>query len=195
MTHKAREAGGISDQPAEVSFIEGRPPTTTTHYTGKIMPSCAKISLLILVAGMAECYVLPGTDYDQDQLLLLNELLDGTDQVNAPRLSEDYADYSEPLNTVELVPTDEEIVEALLKQIENPAQSEALYEELMKSQGRPTEHNNNNDNEDLKHQLHNLAEVAHPEIRKHSILKQRRKRSIPPFISQEIRNKNHIKNI
>merc|ERR1712179_360047 len=122
--------------------IEGRPPTTTTHYTVKIMSSCAKISLLILVAGMAECYVLPGTDYDQDQLLLLNELLDGTDQVNSPPLSEDYGDYSEPLNTVELVPTDEEIVEALLKQIENPAQSEALYEELMKSQGRPSEHKN-----------------------------------------------------
>merc|ERR1711970_700644 len=175
--------------------IEGRPPTTTTHYTGKTMISYTKISLLVLVASIADCYVLPSTDYDQDTLLLLNELLDGTDQVNSHRSSEDYVDYSEPLNTVELVPTDEEIVEALLKQIENPAQSEALYEELMKSQARPSEHDINNDNEDLKHQLHNLAEVAHPEIRKHSILKQRRKRSIPPFISQELTSKNHIKNI
>merc|ERR1711970_132363 len=162
--------------------IEGRPPTTTTHYTGKTMISYTKISLLVLVASIADCYVLPSTDYDQDTLLLLNELLDGTDQVNSHRSSEDYVDYSEPLNTVELVPTDEEIVEALLKQIGNPAQSEALYEELMKSQARPSEHDiNNDDNEDLKHQLHNLAEVVHPEIRKHSILKQRRKRSIPPF--------------
>ena len=192
MTHKAREAGGISDQPAEVSFIEGRPPTTTIHYTENTMTICGKIPLLILVASMAECYVLPTPDYDEDQLLLLNELLDGTDQVNTHRMSEDYAQYSEPLNSVDLEPTDEEIVEALLKQLENPAQSEALYEELMKSQARPAEYNND---EDLKHQLHHLAEIAHPEIRKHSSLKQRRKRSIPPFISQEISNKNHINNI
>merc|ERR1712121_239288 len=166
--------------------IEGRPPTTTIHLTEKTMTICGKIPLLILVASMAECYALPAPDYYQDQLLLLNELLDGTDQVNTHRVSEDYVQYSEPVNSVELEPTDEEIVEALLKQLENPAQSEALYEELMKSQERPTEYNNVKDNEDLKHQLHHLAEIAHPEIRKHSILKQRRKRSIPPFISQEI---------
>merc|ERR1712212_1336908 len=179
--------------------IEGRPPTTTTHYTGKTMISSTKISLLILVASMAECYVVSSTDYDQDTLLLLNELLDGTDQVNSHRLSEDYGEYSEPLNTVELVPTDEEIVEALLKQLENPAQSEALYEELMKSQSRDPEANVEDlvvkDSDDLKNQLHNLAEIAHPEISKHESMRLRKKRSIPPFISQDSMKLNHINKV
>merc|ERR1711892_394474 len=182
--------------------IVSRTPTTTTH-TQKTMPSCIKIALVLFASSLVECfgYILPNNDYDENQLLLLNQLLEGAEQTNTRRVSEDYLDYSDPINVLELEPTDEEIVEALLKQIENPAQSEALYEELMKSKVGPledsVEESAENDSNNLTHQLHSLAELAHPEIIKHQGIRQlpsRRKRSIPPYINPESR-RNQIHNL
>merc|ERR1711892_692038 len=178
--------------------IVSRTPTTTTH-TQKTMPSCIKIALVLFASSLVECfgYILPNNDYDENQLLLLNQLLEGSDQTNTRRISVDYLD---PINVLELEPTDEEIVEALLKQLENPAQSEALYEELIKSKVIPHEDNAEEsveiDSNNLKHQLHTLAELAHPDIIKHRGIRQlpsRRKRSIPPYINPESR-RNQIHN-
>merc|ERR1711892_297936 len=180
--------------------IVSRTPTTTWD-TQKTMPSCIKIAIVLFASSFAECfgYILPNNDYDENQLLLLNQLLEGAEQTNTRRVSEDYLDYSDPINVLELEPTDEKIVEALLKQLDNPAQSEALYEELMKSKVNEdsVEESVVNDSNNLKNQLHTLAELAHPEIIKHQGIRQlpsRRKRSIPPYINPESR-RNQIHNL
>ena len=167
------------------------------------MPSCTKISLILFASSLVEClgYILPDNDYQEKQLLMLNQLLEGADQPNAGPIP-DYLDYSEPIDVLELEPTDEEIVEALLKQLENPAQSEALYEELMRSKVRPQEDiieaRENKDADNLKHQLHDLAELAHPDSAHHksiNSLPSRRKRSIPPYIKQDRRRQSQINNL
>merc|ERR1711915_833699 len=85
------------------------------------------ISALFFISScLTRCigYVLP-REYEEQQLQLLNQLLEGTPY--EPEYTDD------PIDVVEVQPTDEEVVEALIKQLENPAQSEAIYEELMKS--------------------------------------------------------------
>ena len=121
-------------------------------------------------------------EYEEQQLLLLNQLLEGTPY--EPEYTDD------PIDVVEVQPTDEEVVEALLKQLENPAQSEAIYEELMKSRRQEKI-----DEASAKIE-HQLEELAHPETASRKSLKilpSRRKRSIPPFVQGENPKINQIR--
>ena len=75
-------------------------------------------------------------------------------------------------------PTNEEILEALLSQMDYPEESERIYDSLMKRE-----------DETLSHQLSYLKESEQDseqdiDDRKvlDSVLKRRRKRSIPPFV-------------
>ena len=158
--------------------------------------------MILLTSSLVEClgYILPDTDYQEQQLLLLTQLLEdaAAGHTNIEDILEDYSDYAGPADVLEVKPTDEEIVEALLDQLDNPAQSEALYEELVRSKGRLDENNLENspnniksmkDSESLINQLHTLAtsRLANPESSFHKTpktLSSRRKRSIPPFVRQ-----------
>merc|ERR1711915_572540 len=133
------------------------------------------ISALFFISScLTRCiaYVLP-REYEEQQLRLLNQLLEGTPY--EPEYTDD------PIDVVEVQPTDEEVVEALLKQLENPAQSEAIYEELMKSR----QQEKIDESAKIEHQL---EELAHPETASRKSLKilpLRKKRSIPPFVQEE----------
>ena len=86
-------------------------------------------------------------------------------------------------------PTGEEIIEALLEQLEYPQDSESIYNSLINV--------NKKDEESLSHQL-SVLKSEYPETLHHSIISdrkfhdeknynvpKRRKRSIPPFINFE----------
>merc|ERR1711915_213850 len=123
------------------------------------------ISALFFISScLTRCigYVLP-REYEEHQLQLLNQLLEGTPY--EPEYTDDPID----------------VVEALLKQFDNPAQSEAIYEELMKSRRQEKI----DESAKIEHQL---EELAHPETASRKSLKilpLRKKRSIPPFVQEE----------
>ena len=77
-------------------------------------------------------------------------------------------------------PTNEEILEALLSQLDYPEESEKIYDSLMKRE-----------DESLSHQLSFLKE-SEQDIDDRKVLKRRRKRSIPPFVqSKKLRSGMH----
>ena len=77
-------------------------------------------------------------------------------------------------------PTNEEILEALLSQLDYPEESEKIYDSLMKRE-----------DETLSHQLSFLKE-SEQDIDDRKVLNRRRKRSIPPFVqSKKLRSGMH----
>ena len=83
-------------------------------------------------------------------------------------------------------PTNEEVLEALLSQVDNPEESEEIYNSLVRHSLEKK------DSETLQHQLNVLKSESfnHPDIdyRKHQdqdgeINLKRRKRSTPPFVN------------
>ena len=166
-----------------------------------MLSSFTKVPLILLTFTIVDCmgYFLPDTDYQEKQLLLLSHLLEEAGPTILEKNPEEYSVYDEPVDVLEVKPTDEEIVEALLKQLDNPAQSEALYEELVTSKVRPSPSEESletsleniiskRDSESLRHQLDNLStsRLADPEISfRKTPYSSRRKRSIPPYVSDE----------
>ena len=101
-----------------------------------------------------------------------------------PVQTEDEDSYSQDDNKaiemgqIDYEPTNEEILEALLTQMEYPEESESIYDSIMKRE-----------DENLSHQLSYLKELEQniEERKEHEPAVKRRKRSIPPFIQ----SKNH----
>ena len=71
-------------------------------------------------------------------------------------------------------PTNEELLEALLSQIEYPEESESIYDSIMKRE-----------DETLSHELSHLKD-SEQDIDDRKVLNRRRKRSIPPFVQSKI---------
>ena len=106
------------------------------------MPSCINISLVIFISSLVVSlgYRLTDTDYQEKQLLKLKQILgDDHDRnslqedLNMQEIPEEGLENSEPFTVLDDKPSDSEIVEALLAQLDNPDQSEALYDQLVRS--------------------------------------------------------------
>jgi hypothetical protein len=185
----------------EVSFIllqtSGAHQTSYTHSaTQPTMPSCINISLVIFISSLVVSmgYILPDTDYQEKQLLQLKQIMEEDhdrnslqEDLNMQDIPKEDAEYSEPYAVFEDKPTDSEIVSALLAQLDNPAQSKALYDQLVRSKVKK-------DSEHLsRHQPPNLPTylLAISDRKTPSISHQRRKRSsqsIPPYLRQSRSN-------
>merc|ERR1712110_1032208 len=94
---------------------------------------------------------------------------------------EDYEDIKQGEDPYQ--PTNEQVLEALLSQLDNPQESEHIYNSLVSHSLEKK------DSETLQHQLNILKSESHPDIdyRKHQdqedgINLKRRKRSTPPFV-------------
>lgn len=82
--------------------------------------------------------------------------------------------------TDEYIPSNEEILEALLSQMDYPEESAKIYDTLLKR-----------DDENLSHQLSYLKE-SEQNIDDRKVMTRRRKRSIPPFVqSKKLRGGMH----
>ena len=117
---------------------------------------------------------------EENRLIFPLELL----QDEPDNYSNDIVDSNELLNEEnEYEPTDEEVLEALLTQIEYPEASEAIYNSLFDVDKK---------DESLAYQLSHLKPEEngeHPDIsdrkQQDQITLNRRKRSIPPFVHDQ----------
>ena len=181
----------------EVSFIllqtSRAHQTSYTHSaTQPTMPSCINISLVIFISSLVVSlgYRLTDTDYQEKQLLKLKQILgDDHDRnslqedLNMQEIPEEGLENSEPFTVLDDKPSDSEIVEALLAQLDNPGQSEALYDQLVRSKVKK-------DSEHLsRHQPPNLPTylLAISDRKTPSISHQRRKRSSQTTLSPYVR--------
>ena len=132
-------------------------------------------SLLALLVVSTTGYVLPPQESPEDPNYFFVPLtmLDERGQL--------YEDVKQGEDLYQ--PTNEEVLEALLNQVDNPEESEEIYNSLVRHSLEKK------DSETLQHQLNVLKLEPHPDIdyRKHQdqddgINLKRRKRSTPPFV-------------
>ena len=152
------------------SELERVTTTTSSFLMGSTMISMILMSQCLL--STISAMVLPSQpSQDPDYFLLPSTPVHFEDENSFDRdESEVYPD--------DFRPTNEEILEALLSQMDYPEESERIYDSLMKRE-----------DETLSHQLSYLKESEQDseqdiDDRKvlDSVLKRRRKRSIPPFV-------------
>ena len=134
--------------------------------------------LAILVVSTTTAYVLPPQESPEDPNYFLVPL------TMLDERGEDYEDMKQGEDLYQ--PTNEQVLEALLSQLDNPEESEQIYNSLISHSLEKK------DSETLQHQLNVLkseSEFNHPDIdyRKHQdqddgINLKRRKRSTPPFV-------------
>ena len=132
--------------------------------------------MAILVVSTTTGYVLPPQESPEDPNYFLVPL------TMLDERGEDYEDMKQEEGPYQ--PTNEQVLEALLSQLDNPEDSEQIYNSLVSHSLEKK------DSETLQHQLNVLkSEFNHPDIdyRKHQdqedgINLKRRKRSTPPFV-------------
>ena len=137
-------------------------------------------SLLAFLVVSTTGYVLPPqeSEGDPNYFLVPLTMLDES--------SEDYEDVKLAEDLYRHQPTNEQVLEALLSQLDNPEESEQIYNSLVSHSLEKK------DSETLQHQLNVLKSESsfnHPDIdyRKHQdqdygINLKRRKRSTPPYV-------------